>query len=97
MPSPFAANGYDSAQLLDSAIAKVNGDVSNKKAFMSALKAADFDSVRGDFKFGPNHFPIQDYHIQKVVKDDKGQIGIQTIATPFKGRADSYAEQCPLK
>jgi branched-chain amino acid transport system substrate-binding protein len=97
MPSPFAANGYDSAQLLDSAIAKVNGKVADKEAFMAALKAADFDSVRGDFKFGQNHFPIQDYHVQKVVKNDAGHVGIQTIATPFKSRVDSYATQCPLK
>ncbi|MDX3895586.1 ABC transporter substrate-binding protein [Pusillimonas sp.] len=96
IPSPFAANGYDSAQLLDSAIAKVNGDVADKKAFMAALKAADFASVRGDFAFGPNHFPIQDYHVQQVVKDDAGRINIRTIATPFKSRSDSYASQCPL-
>lgn len=96
MPSPFAANGYDSAQLLDSAIAKVNGNVSDKKAFMVALEAADFDSVRGDFSFGPNHFPVQDYHIQQVVKDESGRVGVRTIATPFKARSDSYVSQCPL-
>jgi len=97
IPSPFAANGYDSAQLLDSAIAKVNGDVGDKKAFMAALKAADFASVRGDFRFGPNHFPIQDYHVQKVAKDERGRVNVRTIATPFKARADSYASQCPLE
>ena len=34
--------------------------MADKKAFAAALKAADFKSVRGDFKFGNNNFPIQD-------------------------------------
>jgi branched-chain amino acid transport system substrate-binding protein len=95
-PSPFAATSYDAAQLLDSAIAKVGGDVENKEAFMAALEEADFSSVRGKFKFGHNHFPIQDYHIQEVVKNDDGDVVIKTVATPFKDRVDSYADQCPL-
>lgn len=95
-PSPFAANSYDAAQLLDSAIAKVKGNVQKKEAFMAALKEADFSSVRGNFKFGHNHFPIQDYHVQKVVKNDNGDVVIKTVATPFKDRIDSYASQCPL-
>mgnify|MGYP003125505443 FL=1 len=97
IPAAFAAQAYDSALLLDSAIRKVNGDLSDKKAFMDALKAADFDSVRGEFKFGNNNFPIQDFHIQEVAMDDKGRVSLKTIATPYKGQADSYHDQCPMK
>ncbi len=97
IPAAFAAQAYDSALLLDSAIRKVNGDLSDKKAFMDALKAADFDSVRGEFKFGNNNFPIQDFHIQEVAMDDKGRVSLKTVATPYKGQADSYHDQCPMK
>lgn len=97
LPSPFAAQSYDAALLLESAIAKVKGNVSDKKAFSAALKEAKFESVRGDFKFGNNNFPIQDYHIHEVAKDAKGRINLKTIATPLKAQADSYHTQCPME
>lgn len=97
IPAAFAAQGYDSALLLDSAIAKVKGNVADKRAFMAALKAADFESVRGTFKFGTNNFPIQDFHIQEVAKDAKGRVSLKTIATPYKAQADSYSAQCAMK
>lgn len=97
IPAAFAAQGYDSALLLDSAIAKVKGNVGDKKAFMAALKAADFESVRGPFKFGNNNFPVQDFHIQEVARDAKGRISLKTIDTPYKGQVDSYAAQCAMK
>ncbi len=97
LPSPFAAQSYDAALLIDSAIAKVNGNVADKKAFGAALKDAKFESVRGSFKFGNNNFPIQDYHIHEVAKDAKGRINLKTISTPLKARADSYHAQCAMK
>ena len=96
VPSNYAAQSYDAALLLDSAIAKVDGKVGDKPAFMAALKAADFKSVRGDFKFGNNHFPIQGMHIMEVVKDGQGRLNLKTIATPFKSYQDAYHGQCPL-
>lgn len=97
IPASFAAQGYDSALLLDAAIAKVKGNVADKRAFMAALKAAEFESVRGPFKFGNNNFPVQDFHIQEVAKDAKGRVSLKTIATPYKAQADSYHTQCAMK
>lgn len=97
IPAAFAAQGYDSALLLDSAIRKVKGNVADKKAFMAALKAGEFESVRGPFKFGNNNFPIQNFNIQEVAKDAKGRVSLRTIATPFKSQADSYHTQCAMK
>lgn len=96
IPASFAAQGYDSALLLDAAIGKVKGNVGDKKAFMAALKAAEFESVRGPFKFGNNNFPVQDFHIQEVAKDTKGRVSLKTIAT-YKSQADSYHAQCAMK
>ena len=64
---------------------------------MAALKAADFKSVRGNFKFNNNGFPIQDQHIFEVAKDAKGRVSLKTIATPLKDHEDAYHTQCPLK
>ena len=97
IPSQYAAQSYDAALLLDSAIGKVKGNVADKKAFMAALKAADFKSVRGDFKFGNNNFPVQDMHVFEVAKDAKGRVNLKTIGTPLKAHQDAYAAQCTLK
>jgi branched-chain amino acid transport system substrate-binding protein len=97
IPSQYAAQSYDAAQLLDSALAKVKGNVADKKALMAALKQADFKSVRGSFKFNNNHFPIQDMHVFEVAKDAKGRVSLKTIGTPLKNHEDAYHAQCPLK
>lgn len=96
IPSNYAAQSYDAAQLLDRAIAKVGGRVSDKPAFTAALKAADFSSVRGAFKFNNNNFPIQDVHVLTVVKDAKGRPSLKTVATPFKNHQDAYHDKCPM-
>jgi branched-chain amino acid transport system substrate-binding protein len=97
IPSQYAAQSYDAAQLIDSALAKVKGNVSDKKAFMAALQQADFKSVRGAFKFNNNHFPIQDMHVFEVAKDARGRISLKTLGTPLKNHEDAYHAQCALK
>ena len=97
IPSNFAAQAYDGAQLLDSAIAKVKGNVADKTAFAAALHAAEFKSVRGNFRFNNNNFPVQDLHIFEVAKDAKGRVSLKTIATPLKDHQDRYHDKCALK
>jgi len=96
IPSPFAAQSYDAALLLDSALAKVKGNVADKKSFMAALKAADFKSVRGSFRFNNNHFPIQDMYVFEAAKDIKGRVSLKTIGASLKNHQDAYHSQCPL-
>lgn len=97
IPSQYAAQAYDSALLLDSALAKVKGNVADKKALMAALKAADFKSLRGNFKYNTNNFPIQDLHVFEAVKDSQGRMTLKTVATPLKADKDAYADKCALK
>ena len=66
LPSLYASQGYDTANLILSALAKA--PVSDADAFRAALEAADFASVRGDFKFNTNHHPIQDIYAREVVE-----------------------------
>src|SRR5690606_10500462 len=67
-PSMYAAQSYDAANLIASALKKVDGKLDNKEAFLAALKAADFDSVRGDFKFATNQFPEAPFYRVDVVE-----------------------------
>ena len=97
IPSNYAAQSYDAAQLLDAAIAKVKGNVADKAAFRAALKQADFKSVRGAFRFNNNNFPVQDMHVLQVARDSAGRMNLKTLATPLKNHADAYHQLCGLK
>lgn len=97
IPSQHAAQSYDAAMLLDSAIAKVRGNVDDKPAFMAAIKAAEFESVRGPFKFNNNNFPIMDMWIFEVAKDDRGRVNLKTVGVSLPNHQDAYHEECPLK
>jgi branched-chain amino acid transport system substrate-binding protein len=96
-PSFYSAQAYDAAMLLDSAVRKVGGKIEDKAAFLAALKAADFKSVRGNFKFNTNHFPIQDFYLGQVIKGDDGKPTIRLGERVLKDHHDAYAANCPLK
>ena len=67
LPSIYAAQAWDTANLILSALAKAS--VKDKDAFRAALKAAEFESVRGKFKFNTNNHPIQNIYVREVVKE----------------------------
>lgn len=97
-PSPYAAFSYDAAILLDAAIREVKGHTADHTALTGAIKNARFKSVRGDFRFGKNNFPVQDYHIYQVVKNAAGKPEFRLIAgSVLKDHADAYVQQCHLK
>jgi ABC-type branched-subunit amino acid transport system substrate-binding protein len=66
VPGSYAFQAYDAALLIDSALKATKGDTANKDALRAALQKADFRSLRGDFKFNANHYPIQDFYLVKV-------------------------------
>ena len=97
LPTGYAASGYDTALLIDSAVRKVKGKIEDKEAVRAALRAADFKSVRGDFKFNRNQFPIQNYYLQVVSKGADGRIAHKTLGTVLTNRGDAYVDQCKMK
>lgn len=96
IPSQYAAQSYDGAMLLNSAIKKIGGQYKDKNALMAALRAAEFDSVRGDFKFNKNGFPIHDMYVFEVAPDAKGRVSHKTLQKTLPAHPDSYVGQCPL-
>ncbi len=97
LPTGYAASGYDTGLLLDSAIRKVKGKIEDKEALRAAIKSADFKSVRGNFKFGANQFPVQNYYLQIVSKNADGKIAHKTIGTVLANRGDAYVQDCKMK
>ena len=97
VPSLYASQGYDAAQLIDSGVKAVKGDLSDKKAVQAALEKADFASVRGAFKFNTNHFPIQDFYLVKAVKRADGKYATSMVEKVFANYGDTYAAKCKMK
>ncbi|MEZ5810429.1 MAG: ABC transporter substrate-binding protein [Rhizobiaceae bacterium] len=93
LPSIYASQGYDTANLLISAIGKA--DVKDADAFRAALKEADFASTRGKFKFGPNNHPIQDIFVREVVKEGD-VVTNKIIGVAATDHTDAYAADCKM-
>ena len=91
LPSLYASQGFDTANLLISAVA--TSDVKDADSFRKALEAANFNSTRGDFKFGSNHHPVQTIYARKVIKE--GDIFTNMIiGTALENHSDAYATEC---
>ncbi|TQV75740.1 ABC transporter substrate-binding protein [Denitrobaculum tricleocarpae] len=94
LPSLYASQGYDAARLIASALEKTGG-VEDADAFRAALKAAEFESVRGAFKFGPNNHPIQDIYVREVIKEGD-VLTNKIVGVGLKDHADAYASECSM-
>ncbi|WP_417817571.1 ABC transporter substrate-binding protein [Tritonibacter scottomollicae] len=93
LPSIYAAQGYDTANLLLSAIDKA--DVNDDAAFAAALKEADFASVRGEFSFAANNHPIQNVYVREVIKE--GDVFTNKIVgTALEDHANAYVDACKM-
>ena len=97
VPATYAAQAYDAAMLLDSAIRKVGGNLAGKDALRAAIKAADFRSVRGRFAFGANHYPVQDFWLLKVGRRADGKLETQTDRRIFQNNVDPWAAECRMR
>ncbi len=96
-PSFYGAQSYDAANLINSAVVAVKGDLSKKDAMRAEMKKANYASVRGPYKYGNNQFPIQNFYIQEAVKDADGVLTLKTIETIVKDGQDDSAKKCPMK
>lgn len=95
-PALYAAVQYDTVMLLDAAIKQIGGKVSDTKALRAAIEKADFKSLRGDFKFNVNHFPIQNFYIAKVEKDAEGGLTFAKVDLAVKDGKDGFYKECKM-
>jgi branched-chain amino acid transport system substrate-binding protein len=97
VPGSYAFEAYDAALLIDSALKATGGKTDDKEALRAALKKADFQSLRGSFKFNNNGYPIQNFYITKVAKRPDGKYQTEIVQTVFKDDVDPHGKECPLK
>lgn len=96
-PTFYGAQSYDAAHLINSAVVAVKGDLDKKTQMRDEMRKANFKSVRGSFRYGNNHIPIQDFYLQTVVKDEKGELSLKTVTTIVKDSQDRFHDKCPMK
>lgn len=94
VPATYAAQAYDTANLIDSAVKAAGTDHAKLRP---ALEKADFASVRGSFKFGHNHYPIQDFYLAKVAKRADGKLETEIVSKVLSQDVDAYAAECKMK
>ncbi len=96
-PSFYGAQTYDAVGLIDSAVTAVKGNLADKEGMRKEMEKADFKSVRGAFKYGNNHIPIQNFYLQDAVKNADGSYSLHTVATIVKDDQDKFHDKCPMK
>jgi branched-chain amino acid transport system substrate-binding protein len=94
LPSLYASQGYDTANLILAAL-KQAGGTADKEAFRKALEAADFASVRGSFKFDASHHPIQDIYVREVVKEGE-VLTNKIVGVGLKQHSHAYLADCKM-
>ena len=95
MPGTYAMQGYDAASADRQRRARPSRATSaNKDAVSAALKKADFTSLRGDFKFNVNGYPIQNFYLTKVAKRPDGKFQTEIVEKVFSDYGDRYAKDC---
>lgn len=96
-PTAYAAQAYDTANLIGSALKVVDGDVTGKAdAFRAALLKADFPTVRGKFKFAANHHPIQDWYLLHVEAGPDGKLIYKNLKVIARDHTDVHGVDCQM-
>jgi len=96
-PTAYAAQAYDTANLIASGLKAVDGDIIGKAdAFRDALRRADFPSVRGKFKFGPNQHPVQDWYLLHIEAGADGKLVYRNLKVIARDHTDVHAADCKM-
>lgn len=96
VPATYAAQSYDAANLLNAAVQRVGGNLSDKNALRTAIAAADFQSVRGPFRFGANQYPVQDFWQLQVARRPDGKFQTETVRRVLEANVDPWAAECRM-
>ncbi|MBW3096417.1 ABC transporter substrate-binding protein [Pseudohoeflea sp. DP4N28-3] len=93
-PTMYAAQGYDTALAIASALKHTDGNVEDTEGFRQALLKTDFETTRGDFHFGPNQHPVQDWYAMQVVRGEDGELKLETRKKLLEQHGDPFAADC---
>lgn len=81
-PSNSVMQGWDAALVLDLAIAAAGPNPTSETINAAIGSLGAIPSPRGDWKFGPDHAPIQPWYLRQVRTDGRGRanVVVQTLA-----------------
>ena len=96
MPTDYAMQAYDTAQLIGTGLKATGGDLSKAAEFRAALRKADFTSLRGKFKMNTNQHPIQDLYLMKIEKAANGELAPHLVRKLVTDDKDVYAASCKM-
>jgi len=95
-PTFYAADAYDTAHAIGTALRAAGGDDSKIDVMRTELRKADFKSVRGNFKFGPNQYPVQDWYLMQVERGADGKLAVVTKSKVVSDYGDPFASKCKM-
>ncbi|MDR2837308.1 MAG: ABC transporter substrate-binding protein [Azonexus sp.] len=96
LPTLYASQGYDAALLIDAAVRQMQGKLDNKAALRKVLETVKAPSVRGQYSFGPNHYPIQPYYLRRVEKNPDGTVDNKFVSKVADRLVDNYVAACKM-
>ncbi|QYK41542.1 MAG: ABC transporter substrate-binding protein [Paracoccaceae bacterium] len=91
----YAQQAWDTAILIGAALEKT-GSVDDVDAFAEALRTAEWASTRGDFAWGKNQHPVQDWFMVDIVAGEGGKPVARTGEQLRDNVGDIYADACKM-
>jgi branched-chain amino acid transport system substrate-binding protein len=95
-PAFYGAQSYDGIMLIDSAVRLNKGSLADTKAVVAALRKAEYDSIRGPFKWNVNQHPIQDFYLLRAEKGGPDGVQMKIQKKVFDDHKDSYYQDCKM-
>jgi branched-chain amino acid transport system substrate-binding protein len=95
-PAFYGAQSYDGMMLIDSAVRMNNGSLADTKAVVMAMRKANYDSIRGPFKWNVNQHPIQDFYLLRAEKGGPDGVQMKIQKKVFDDHKDSYYQDCKM-
>ncbi len=97
-PSFYGAQSYDGIMLIDSAVRGTKGNLKDVKALVQEMRKANYDSIRGKYRFNVNQHPIQDFYLLQAVKSsNKDGVAMKIVQKAFDKHKDAYYQDCKMK
>lgn len=96
IPTDYAMQAYDTAHWIGSGLKAVGGDMSKADAFRTAMRKADFASLRGKFALNTNQHPIQDLYLMRIEKNASGELAPKMVRKLISDDRDDYAVNCKM-
>ncbi len=95
-PSFYGAQSYDGMMLIDSAARMTKGNLGDAKAVVAAMRKAEYDSIRGPFKWNVNQHPIQDFYLLRAEKGGPDGVQMKIQKKVFDDHKDAYYQDCKM-